>query len=70
MDYNAAFFKIMKCIKSSKNELHLHTCSAMIAQYILMDCISGNSRELKDDSEVELKLALDKKAVELGLLTI
>ena len=65
------FNKIMSNIVSSKNELHLRTCTVMIGMFA-MKFIDEKEPILKrqiESQEVHLKESLDEQAVRLGLLT-
>ena len=64
--------KIMDNIASSKNELHLRTCSVMIGMF-QMKFVEESSPVVQKEIkmlEVDLKNKLDEQAVRLGLLTV
>lgn len=57
-----SYHKIMRTIKSSQNHLHLLTCANMIAIFSM--------KYEAPVEELDLKIELDKKAQELGLIII
>lgn len=69
--HSECFNKIMSNIVSSKNELHLRTCTVMIGMFS-MKFIDEKEPIIKrqiESQEVHLKESLDEQAVRLGLLT-
>ena len=65
------FDKIMSNIVSSKNELHIRTCSVMIGMFAMkyMDEKEPIKKRQIEAQEVHLKESLDEQAVRLCLLT-
>lgn len=65
-DITGYYDKIVKTINSSQNELHLRTCSNMIAQFMFKFIDNDEVERL----ELNLKTRLDEKANKLGLITL
>jgi hypothetical protein len=64
--------KILRNIVSSKNELHIKTCSVMIGMFSMkyIDEKEPKVKELIESQEVSLREELDKQAVRLHLITL
>lgn len=57
-----AYEKIVRCIESSKNKLHIDTCTSLIAMFVFQFD--------DEEQELELKFKLDEKAQKLGIIFI